>query len=94
MLNEETFQGFGAGLPDFKTKVPIWVNVWGSCNGRCWSILRSFDLFYDHLVHTYICLLFGIFFPVWYVVPRKIWQPWYGAGRPDGENVCLLWVFS
>jgi hypothetical protein len=27
MLNEETFQGFGAGLPDFKTKVPIWVNV-------------------------------------------------------------------
>jgi hypothetical protein len=24
----------------------------------------------------YILWLFGIFFPFWYVVPRKIWQPW------------------
>jgi hypothetical protein len=25
----------------------------------------------------YILRLFGIFFPFWYVVPRKIWQPWW-----------------
>jgi hypothetical protein len=24
----------------------------------------------------YILRSFGIFFPFWYVVPRKIWQPW------------------
>jgi membrane protease YdiL (CAAX protease family) len=25
----------------------------------------------------YILWLFGLFFPFWYVVPRKIWQPWF-----------------
>jgi hypothetical protein len=24
----------------------------------------------------YICWSFGIFFPFWYIVERKIWQPW------------------
>jgi hypothetical protein len=24
----------------------------------------------------YILWSFGIFFPLWYVVTRKIWQPW------------------
>jgi hypothetical protein len=24
----------------------------------------------------YIMWEFGIFFPFWYFVPRKIWQPW------------------
>jgi hypothetical protein len=37
-------------------------------------------LFYGHLVYFtaiwYILLLFGIFSPFWYVVPRKIWQLW------------------
>jgi hypothetical protein len=62
----------------FKPKIPLWVNFGGSCNWRCWHILWPFGLFYFHLVYsTYGHLVyFGIFFPFWYVVPRKIWQPW------------------
>jgi hypothetical protein len=33
-----------------------------------WSLLRLFDIFYDHLVY--------LFSPFWYIGPRKIWQPW------------------
>jgi hypothetical protein len=36
-------------------------------------------IFYGHLVQflvfCYILSTFGIFFPFWYFVPRKIWQP-------------------
>jgi hypothetical protein len=32
-----------------------------------WSILFPFGMFYGH---------FGRFFSCWYVVSRKIWQPW------------------
>jgi hypothetical protein len=40
-----------------------------------WSILRPFGLFYDHLV--YFMVVWYIYcFPFWYVVLRKIWQPW------------------
>jgi hypothetical protein len=35
-----------------------------------WSILRSFGM-----AIWYILWLLGIFFPFWYVVQRKIWQP-------------------
>jgi hypothetical protein len=54
-----------------------------------WNILLSFGIFYDHLVHFvfiwYILCSFGTFcvplgstfFPVWYHVPSKIWQPWW-----------------
>jgi hypothetical protein len=31
-----------------------------------WYILWPFDIF---------CGYFGIFFPFWFVIPRKIWQP-------------------
>jgi hypothetical protein len=30
-------------------KIPIWVNFVGSSIGRCWYILRPFDLFYGNL---------------------------------------------
>jgi hypothetical protein len=49
------------GLPDVvisNQKSPYWVNLGGSCNGRCWYV----DILW----------LFGIFFPFWYVAPRKI----------------------
>jgi hypothetical protein len=32
----------------FKPKFTIWVNFGGSCNGRCWYILRRSDTFYGH----------------------------------------------
>jgi hypothetical protein len=44
-----------------KPKIPIWVNFGGSCNGRCWYILRQFGLFCGHLVR---------FMVIWYVFSR------------------------
>jgi hypothetical protein len=38
-----------------------------------WSISLAFGIFYGHLV--YFVAHFGKFFPFWFVVPRKIWQP-------------------
>jgi hypothetical protein len=50
-------------------KSHFWVNFGGYCNGRCWylcfmdiwSILRSFEIFYDLLVY---------FVLIWYIFPR------------------------
>jgi hypothetical protein len=43
-------------------------------------ILWPFGLFYGHLVYFvaiwYILWLFKTFSPIWYAVPRQIWQPW------------------
>jgi hypothetical protein len=36
-------------------------------------ILWPFVIFMDI---SYISWIFGIVFPFWYVVARKIWQPW------------------
>jgi hypothetical protein len=38
-----------------------------------WSILRSFVICYLHFVIVHGNLIY--FFPFWYFVPRKIWQP-------------------
>jgi hypothetical protein len=35
----------------------------------------------------YILRSFGIFFPFWCVVPRKIWQPWCGDDKLC-EHLC------
>jgi hypothetical protein len=51
-----------------KPKIPVWVNDGGSCNERCWCILRTniwcilrpFDIFYGHLVY---------FVVIWYILP-------------------------
>jgi hypothetical protein len=50
----------------------------------------AFGTFCVHLVHIGMSWLFGIFFPFWYVVPRKIWQPCLKLnviGCPDGAMV-------
>jgi hypothetical protein len=57
------------GLPDGKfsnQKIIIWVNFGGTCNGSCCYILWPFRIFYARLVY---------FMVIWYIVPRKIWQP-------------------
>jgi hypothetical protein len=45
-----------------------------------WSILWLCGLFCSYVVYFVatwsILWLFGILLPFWYVVPRKIWQPW------------------
>jgi hypothetical protein len=35
----------------FKTKIQIWVNLGGFCDGRSWYILWPFGIFYGHLVY-------------------------------------------
>jgi hypothetical protein len=69
----------------FQTKNSNLGKFWG---GRCRHILRPFSIFCKNLVYLekflYIWWLFGIFHGYlvywyvgfWYVVPRKIWQPW------------------
>jgi hypothetical protein len=58
---------------------PIRVNFGGSFNGKYWYVLRPFVPFYCY--HKYVMAIwynlwsFGTFFPFWYFVPRKIWQP-------------------
>jgi hypothetical protein len=58
-------------------------------------ILWSFDIFFGHLLYFVVILLyvsrFGIFFPFWYVVPRKIWQPWFQPRRLDDNAKKYLW---
>jgi hypothetical protein len=73
----------------FKPKIQSWVNFGGSCNGRCWYILWTLGPFYVPLLYFmdiwYSSWKFGIFFPFWYFVRRKIWQPC--AGR---KSIFLL----
>jgi hypothetical protein len=61
----------------------ILVNFGGSCNGRCWYILWTLGPFYGLLLYFmdiwYRSWKFGKFFPFWYFVLRKIWQPWSRA---------------
>jgi hypothetical protein len=46
----------------FKPKIPLWVNLGGSCNGKCWYILWPLCLFYGHLAFLWS---FGIFYGQW-----------------------------
>jgi hypothetical protein len=39
-----------------------------------WSISLPYGIFYGHLVY-FVAILVPIFFPFWYAVQRKIWQP-------------------
>jgi hypothetical protein len=67
------------GLPDgnfFKPKIPFWVNLGASCNGRCWyifcpfgvPILRQFDLFLWSFGTIYV---HSVYFPVLVCCSKK-----------------------
>jgi hypothetical protein len=47
------------------------------------NILWPFGIFSGHLVY---------FSPFWYLVPRKIWQPWYavGLGRSTSRGCQII----
>jgi hypothetical protein len=53
----------GPGLPDgifSNPKIPIWANVGGYCNGRCWYMMWPLGLvFYGHFVY---------FVAIWYIL--------------------------
>jgi hypothetical protein len=68
------------GLPDgtyiFNPKILIWVNILGSCGGRCLYFVWQFGLFYGHWVYFTangsILRPFGIFYDhlvTWYIFP-------------------------
>jgi hypothetical protein len=68
----------------FQPEIQIWVNFGGSAIGNVYIfyghlVYFTALCFYGHLVYFkaiwYILWLFAIFFPLWYVVPTKIWQP-------------------
>jgi hypothetical protein len=49
-----------------------------------WYILRPIGKFYGHF--GTFCGPFGIFFPFWFIVPRKIWQPCLKAVTVAGQT--------
>jgi hypothetical protein len=59
----------------FKPKILIWVNLGRPCSGRFWYFYVRFVYFTAKWYILWSFGTFGIFFPFWYVVPRKIWQP-------------------
>jgi hypothetical protein len=72
----------------FKPKIPFWVKFWGSCNGICWYILCSFNIFYCHLVYFYDHLVYFVVVSYKYFtpscilyLPRKIWQTCYDLAK-------------
>jgi hypothetical protein len=66
-------------LPDgvhiLKPKIPIWVNF-----GKPWIekieyyiVICNMHVYYGHLVFI---MAIWHFSPFWYIMKRKIWQPW------------------
>jgi hypothetical protein len=49
-----------------RPKIPIWVYFGGPWNGKCWYILRSFDIIYDNLVKY-----MAVWYSFWYVWTKK-----------------------
>jgi hypothetical protein len=69
----------GCQMVYFKPKIPIWVNFGGLAmedGGIFYGYYAYFTAFWVYFMAVgYIFNQFGIFFPFWYAVPRKIWQP-------------------
>jgi hypothetical protein len=51
----------------FKPKIPIWVDIRGSCNGLCWSNSCPFGILCGHLV--YFASIWYILWTFWYIFP-------------------------
>jgi hypothetical protein len=67
--------------------------------------MENLDIFYDHLVYFTaignILWPFGIFCghlvffsPFWYIVPRKIWQPWIVGNCLSGTASHFIMVIA
>jgi hypothetical protein len=82
---------YRAGLPEgiFQTKNPNLGKFWWVWQWKMlvyftdiWSIFRPLGVFYGHLVYFVIWYIS----PLWYIVPRKIWQPWSKARPRDAPQ--------
>jgi hypothetical protein len=68
-----------SGLPDGKSQFGLILD----CNGKCWCSFGITYCLFVHVVAIWYILWpsrrslwsLTIFFPLWYIVPRKIWQP-------------------
>jgi hypothetical protein len=63
-----------ARLYILKPKIPIWVNIGGSCSGTRWYMLWSFGQFSGYLVY---------FVAIWYIFPRFGILYQEKSGNPD-----------
>jgi hypothetical protein len=72
-------------MVSFQTKNPNLGNFWRALDSKMlsyftalWTILHTFGIFYDNLVH---------FCPVLVSCTKKIWQP--EKGRPDKKDLLM-----
>jgi hypothetical protein len=75
---------FSAGLPDgiFAKKSQFWYILERVGTENDGSILWSFGTFGYGVYFMslgYFYNYFVYFLPFWYIVPRKIWQPWFSV---------------
>jgi hypothetical protein len=89
----------------FKPKInPVWVNSEGPYNGKIWYILWLFGIFTAVWSSLWpfgnVVIIYVYFFPVWYIVSTKIWQPCF-TFQPNSNgcfakmtlrNVCIHYV--
>jgi hypothetical protein len=59
-----------AGLPDGKSKIPIWVNFVEPWNGKCCCMLWPFRKFYSKFGTFYGPLVY--FVVIWYILPNYV----------------------
>jgi hypothetical protein len=74
----KTFQ-FPTGLPDaiFQTKNPNLGKFWRALQWKLMVCLHNvYLLYFMDIWHTHIVVVWW-FFQFGYVVPAKIWQPWF-----------------
>jgi hypothetical protein len=77
----------------FQTKFVIWVNFGGSCNGRCWNILRTFGLFYGHFIYC-SDIWYLYFVAKCYIFPRLGILYQEKSGNPDLKPIYDLLALS
>jgi hypothetical protein len=64
--------------------------------------IKDVGIFFGHLVYTtailYIlwsfCIFYGYFFPFWYFLPRKIWQPWQCVSQKFAKDSLFQGLFT
>jgi uncharacterized membrane protein HdeD (DUF308 family) len=73
------------GLPDgyFQTKNPNLDQFWRILQWKIYGHLVY--VFYGHFLYVIYGHL-AYLFPFWYVVARKIWQPWHQPNKPEAGS--------
>jgi hypothetical protein len=79
-------------------KIPLWVYFAGPWNVKCWYMIVLAKLKYFREIWYILwkfVVIWNIFSLFGYVVPRKIWQPWYtNLWMAYFENMKNNWPFA